>query len=125
MGEHEVALVRRGYEAFARGDLGAVGELLDPDVRWHGFDEEDPMGGCRTRTQVIDFIRDAVAQGASIEVLDIRPAGELVLVVLQSDREDDDGQPAPHGELVTVRNGKITAMIVYETVEQAEAASRV
>ena len=29
------ALIRTGYDAFVRGDLGGVAELLDPDVVWH------------------------------------------------------------------------------------------
>ena len=123
MGEHEVELVRRGYEACARGDLATVKELLDPDVQWHGFDEEDPQGGCRSRDQAIEFIRNAMTQGASVEVLEIRPVGDEVLVILQADLEDDDGQPVPHAELVTVRNDKIASMIVYADIEQAITAS--
>ncbi len=124
MGEHEVAIVRRGYEAFARGDLDAVAELLAPNVRWHGVDDEDPQGGCHSREQAIDFIRNAAAQGAEVNVREIRQAGHYVLVILQTDREDDDGQPAPHAELVTVRDDKITSMIVYDDIKLAEAASQ-
>ena len=124
MSEHEVELVRRGYEAFARGDLAAVEELLDPDVHWHGYDEEDPRGGCRSREQAIEFIRNALlTQDVSVEVLEIRQAGEKVLVILQATPKDDDGQPVPHAELVTVRNDKIASMIVYEDIDQAIAAS--
>ncbi|MDO9355962.1 MAG: nuclear transport factor 2 family protein [Solirubrobacteraceae bacterium] len=123
MSDHEVELVRRGYEAFARGDLAAVEELLDPDVQWHGFDEEDPQGGCRSRDQAIEFIHNALTQGASVEVLEIRPVGENVLVILQADFKDDDGQPVPHAELVTVRNDKIASMIVYADIQQAITAS--
>src|SRR5947207_802839 len=28
-------VVRRGYEAFARGDMGRLRELFAPDIRWH------------------------------------------------------------------------------------------
>jgi ketosteroid isomerase-like protein len=30
-----VATIRSGYEAFARGDVGAVLELLDPQIEWN------------------------------------------------------------------------------------------
>ena len=31
--------------------------------------------------------------------------------------------PEPHGELITVRDGKVVEMVVYATVEDALAAS--
>jgi ketosteroid isomerase-like protein len=124
MGSTDVELVRRGYDAFARRDFDAIGELLAPDVRWHGHDEENPLGGCRSSRQVIDFIRGALAQGKTVEVLEVRDAGDQVLVVLQADRKDEDGAPMPHGELVSVRDGKITSMIVYETVDEAARAAQ-
>jgi hypothetical protein len=34
MSQENVDLIRRGYEAFARGDIEAVVELVDPDVDW-------------------------------------------------------------------------------------------
>lgn len=117
-------MVRRGYDAFAARDFDTLSELLDPDVRWHGADEEDPQGGCRNRAQVFAFIRNALAQGATLDVLEIREAGEHVLVVLQADREDEHGNPTPHGELVSVVDDKIVAMIVYEDVEQAIVAAQ-
>lgn len=124
MSSIDVELVRGGYEAFARRDFDALSDLLAPDVRWHGHDEEDPLGGCRSRQQAIDFIRAALEQGLTVEVLEVRDVGDRVLVVLQADREDEDGVPSPHGELVSVRDGKITEMIVYETVDQAVQAAQ-
>jgi ketosteroid isomerase-like protein len=35
MSQENVAQVRSGYEAFARGDVDAVLALLDPDIDWH------------------------------------------------------------------------------------------
>jgi hypothetical protein len=34
-----------------------------------------------------------------------------------------DEQPGPHGELVTVRHGKVTEMVVYATVDEALVAA--
>ena len=44
MGEQNVELARRGWEAAQRGDLDAIAALLDPDVKWHGG---DPASGCQ------------------------------------------------------------------------------
>lgn len=36
MAEHpNVGLIRKGYEAFSRGDLGALSELFTQDIQWH------------------------------------------------------------------------------------------
>jgi ketosteroid isomerase-like protein len=48
MGETNVELARRGFEAVLRGDLDLVGDLLDRDVKWHGGDPNAP-GACRNR----------------------------------------------------------------------------
>ena len=34
MSQDDVELTRRGYEAFARGDIEGVLDLMDPDVTW-------------------------------------------------------------------------------------------
>ena len=36
MAEHpNIAILRRGYDAFATGDVGTVSELIAPDAVWH------------------------------------------------------------------------------------------
>ena len=40
MAASDVALLRRAWDAFARGDIDAATEVLDPQVRWHGAGDE-------------------------------------------------------------------------------------
>ena len=54
MTESNVELARSGYEAIMRGDLDAVRDLLDPDVKWHGG---DPADGCQNRKQTLEWMR--------------------------------------------------------------------
>ena len=58
MAETNVDLAGRGFEAVLRGDLDLVGELLDPDVKWHGDDPSAP-GACGNRRQALAFIQRA------------------------------------------------------------------
>jgi hypothetical protein len=37
----------------------------------------------------------------------------------------DRGERGPHGEVVTVRDGKVTEIVVYATVEDALTAARI
>lgn len=34
--QDNIALIRRGFEAFGAGDMATLTELFTPDVRWHG-----------------------------------------------------------------------------------------
>jgi len=55
---------RRGYAAAARGDLDAIRELLDPNVKWHGGDPTAP-GACRNRDEAFQFMRQAHGRARS------------------------------------------------------------
>jgi len=56
--ETNLVLARRGYEAALRGDLDAIGELLDTDVKWHGGDLS-ATGAWHNREQALEFMRQA------------------------------------------------------------------
>lgn len=61
MAAGDVDVVRRRWEAFARGDVEAATELLDAEVRWYGAGAEAPEDGCHSRDEAIAFIRQALA----------------------------------------------------------------
>jgi ketosteroid isomerase-like protein len=120
----DVELLRRAWEAFARGDLDAATATLDPNVRWHGAEDPDAEGACHNRDDALAFIQRALADGVTAEPLEFRDAGDRIVVVLQTHTPPEWGeQPEPHGELVTVRDGKVTEMVVYPTVDEALVAA--
>lgn len=126
MAETDVELLRRAWEAFARGDLEAVTQVLDPQVRWHGADDPDDEGGCHNRDEALAFIRQSLADGVTARPLEFRDAGGQVVVLLQRDESPEcDERPEPHGEVVTVRNGRVVEMVVYPTVDEALQAAGV
>jgi ketosteroid isomerase-like protein len=113
-------LVRRGFEAAARGDLDAVADLLDPEVKWHGG---DPDSGCRNRVEALEFIRRGLRRplGRLIDVIDV--GEDRFVVVLQPRGEEGGPAPAPRANVTTVRDGRVVEMVAYETPEQALAAT--
>lgn len=122
MGASDVEVVRRAWAAVPGGNAEEFRALLAPDVRWYGADEED--GGCQNRDQAIAYIKRALDNGVTAAATDIRDAGEHVLAIVQTRHPDEWGdQPGPHGEIVTVRDGKIVEMIVYPDVDSALAAA--
>lgn len=119
MSQSNVDIARRGFEAVMRGDLDAIGELLDPDVKWHGGDPS-ANGACHNRVQALEFMRRARSRNPMGELVDVIDAGEQVVVVIR---------PASGAELTanltTFRDGKVIEMVSYETPEDALTAAGV
>jgi ketosteroid isomerase-like protein len=124
MSATDIAMLREAWEAFARGDIDAATEVLDPDVRWYGAGDPNAEGACHSREDARAFIRRAVADGVSTELLDIQDFDGRYVLTLQAHVPADWGEREPHGELVTIRDGKVVEMVVYPTVEDALAAAR-
>src|SRR5437660_10422236 len=82
MPEANAEIARRGYEAVLRGDLNAVRDFLDPDVKWHGGDPT-AAGACRNRTEALEFMRRAQQRGPIGELVDVVEAGEKVVVIMR------------------------------------------
>ena len=124
MSPSDVEVLRRAWEAFARGDVEAATEALDPEVRWYASGEPAGEGACHHREDAAAFLRRAVADGLTAELLDIREAGERLVAVIHTHAPPEwERSPDPHGELITVRDGRITEMVIYPTVEAALAAA--
>ena len=49
------ALVRKGFEAFAKGDLAALQELLSPDIVWHSSGRSQISGDYKGGNDVFAF----------------------------------------------------------------------
>jgi hypothetical protein len=78
----DIELLRGAWAAFERGDLDTATQVLDPHVRWYGAGEPDAEGACHNREEARAFIRRALDDGVSTELLDIRDAGEHRLVLV-------------------------------------------
>ena len=121
-GDDALALVRSAWSSFSRGDLSAAADLLDPDVRWHA--DGDPHGGCQNRDEALAFIRTTLAEGVTAEAYDLRLAGDRVVVLVRVHHPPQWGeQPEPHGEVVSVRGGRIVQIVVHPTESSALAAA--
>ena len=123
MSESNLELARRGYEAARRGDLDAVREFLDPEVKWHGGDATDP-GACHDRGQALEFMRRARARGRIGELVDVIGAGDKVVVIMRPS-DTDEGQPGLSANLTTFRDGKAIEMVHYPNPQDALAAAGV
>jgi ketosteroid isomerase-like protein len=124
MSASDIELLRGAWAAFERGEVDTATEVLAPDVQWYGASDPGAEGGCHSRDEARAFIHRAVADGVRTELLDIRDAGDRYVLILQPHRPPESGEPmGPHGEVVTVRDGRVTEMVVYPTVADALSAA--
>ncbi len=65
-------LVRKGYEAFATGDMDTMRQVLDPDVIWHAPGRSPLAGDYRGIDEVIGYFGRSmeVTQGSLRVVID-------------------------------------------------------
>jgi ketosteroid isomerase-like protein len=116
-----VEIARRGFEAAARGDIEAVGEILAPDVTWHGGDPSAP-GSCHNREQAMRFMRDTRGTGPIGELVEVVDAGDKVVVIMRRRADDGEGMELV-ANLTTFRDGKAVEMVHYPNPEDALTAA--
>jgi uncharacterized protein len=116
MTQHEhpnVTLVRQGFEAFDKGDMGWMDEHLADDVVWHVGGNSRWSGAYRGKAQVLDFFaRQAQAMGSptSAVIHDILGNDEHVVVLGTASASAPDGSSAEwkYVNVFHVRAGKAT-----------------
>jgi ketosteroid isomerase-like protein len=122
MAESNPELARRGFQAALHGDLDAIGELLDPEVAWHGGDPSAP-GSCHNRSEALAFMRRSdVIRGGRFELVDVVGAGDKVVVIMRPPSGGDEPAPAV-ANLATFRDGKVIEMVHYPNPDDALAAA--
>lgn len=113
MTEHpNVELTRRGYDAFAQGDLAALSELIADDAIWHAQGVGPLSGTYHGRGEVFGFFgRLAEETGGTfrLEVHDVLANDEhaVALCTLSASRGGKTIQ-VPVANVSHVRDGKVT-----------------
>jgi ketosteroid isomerase-like protein len=90
----DVETLRRGYEALNDGDVGAVLELLDPDIQWHEPTPSPEAGTHVGRDSFEQFLRvwlDAFEDFHLEAEHIVEHEGKLVVVVRQTGRGRSSG----------------------------------
>ncbi len=113
MAEHpNAALLRKGYEAFAKGDIATLRELFSEDVVWHMPSNNLLSGEHRGRDAVFAmFARIAELSGgtARIEVHDVLANDEHAVALIRVTASRQGRQlDSSEVEVYHVSNGKIT-----------------
>jgi ketosteroid isomerase-like protein len=130
MSQKNVEIVRGAYEAFARGDLDQVLEIMDPGVEW--VPAIAPILGVepvRGKDALLRFFTQDLPEGFDdfeANHLSLEDLGNAVLVHIRySGRGPASGVPVSLEafSLITLRDGKTVALRDYETKAEALEAA--
>jgi ketosteroid isomerase-like protein len=125
MSRDNVAIMRAGFEAFARGELNALAAMLDPNVEWKALEDPEPRRG-------VEGVLESIAgwfeiwDDVNIELEELIDAGDDVVAVV-----NERGRVAGSSEEVTQRffqvwtlsGGSIVAFHEYKTKDEALEAA--
>jgi ketosteroid isomerase-like protein len=132
MSQAAVDLLLRGYRAFVAGDLQAIESMLDPEVEWIGVGE---VAAIADRSDVLEILRDRVAEGYQVTVDRCIGVGEEVVVSMRfSSVEVDATDERPlqsrrsylvgrYAAIVTMRDGHVARVVEYPHLQSALAAA--
>jgi ketosteroid isomerase-like protein len=81
------ALVRHAYERYAQGDLGAILDIVDPDLEWTYLDpsQTDPEPQvCYGQHELAHALERQRAQGLRSELEEVIGNGDKVVIVTRT-----------------------------------------
>ena len=122
--EHE-NLIRTAYEAYSRGDLSQLLELVDPDLEWTYLDpayENPEPQTCHGRPELEWALRGQADRGLVSELEEVTAHGDKVMVAVRTPgidqrraRQADDRNYL----VLTLQQGRIVAMRACRDREEA------
>jgi uncharacterized protein len=122
--EHpNVELTRRGYEAFAKGDMATLSELIADDVTWHQNGVGPLSGTYHGRDEVFGFfgrLAEETAGTLRLDVHDVLANDEhaVALCTFSASREGKSIE-VPVANVSHLRDGKLTEFWGATTDPQA------
>jgi ketosteroid isomerase-like protein len=96
MSKENEALVRTAYEAYGRGDVTALLELVHPELEWTYLDPrfENPQPQiCHGREQLAWALGQQAGRGIVAEVEEVESGGDKVMMAIHTPGADAHGRP--------------------------------
>jgi ketosteroid isomerase-like protein/rhodanese-related sulfurtransferase len=124
MSEEDLEIVRRAYEAYAKGDLATARQAYSEDTVWDVTRFRPDEGIHRGKEDLAGYIRSWRETWAehSFSLEQALDAGDrVVAVIVESGTGKGSGAPVTirYGQVIKVSGGKIAETIVYRDVDEA------
>lgn len=128
MSKGNVDIVRRAYDAFARGDIAALRQVLSPDIEWRTTPDVPFLGNYRGIDEFLAAMNEWTEpfDELTTTVEEMIDTGDRVVVRHRMrGRGTDSGAEVDLvlWQVVTVENGQLTRMHDFATREEAMQAA--
>jgi ketosteroid isomerase-like protein len=116
MSKHNESLVRGVYEAYSRGDIAKLLDIIDPGLEWTYLDptlaDPEPQT-CHGREQLQWALEGQAERGLHSEVEEIAAYGDKVMVIVRTpgiDRQRARQADDRNVLMLTLREGRVITM---------------
>ena len=116
MSEDNESLVRDAYEAYSRGEIAKLLEIIDPGLEWTYLDpsvaDPEPQT-CHGREQLRWALQGQADRGLRSQVEEIAACGDKVMVIVRTpgiDRQRVRQADDRNFLVLTLRQGRVIAM---------------
>lgn len=96
-------LIKKGYAAFAAGDVQTVMDLFDDDVEWVQPGASAVSGTFHGKTEVMEYMGRLAERALSVNLKRLIAEGDTVIAITDV---TVDGQTGEDADVFTIRNGK-------------------
>ena len=96
-------LIKKGYAAFAAGDVETVMDLFDDDVEWVQPGESAVSGTFHGKTEVMEYIGRLAERALSVNLKRLIAEGDTVVALTEVTVDGETGEDA---DVFTIRDGK-------------------
>jgi uncharacterized protein len=103
-------LIKRGYEAFAAGDIETVMSLFDDDIEWVQPGDSTVSGTFHGKTEVMEHLGRLAEKSPTVNVKRLIAEGDTVVAITDVSAGGETGEDA---DVFTIRNGKTVRMEVH------------
>jgi ketosteroid isomerase-like protein len=126
MSRENVEVVRRGYEAYDRGDIEAVLATFDPEIEWKQVEQPSAVHGHQGVLKAWDEWSEPFQEDLHASVEELIDAGDHVIAVVRhrgTGRQSGVQLDLWTYLVYTLRDGKVVRMIEYLERDEALRAA--
>ena len=123
-------IIRRGWDAWQRGDLPGLFSLFDAEVIWdtshfHDWPESAYHGVAGVERFLTEWLEVWADYEMDVDDVIAAPDGRVVSLLRQRGRGRDSGLPMEMSlaQIATLRDGKVTRLENYEDPDEALRAA--
>ncbi len=103
-------LIKKGYDAFATGDIETVMSLFDDDVEWVQPGQSAVSGTFHGKTEVLEYMGRLAEKSLAVRLIDVIAEGDTVVALTEVSAGGETGRDA---DVFTVRNGKTVRALMH------------